>query len=413
MDDLDYIKDKIKITDIAAKAGLRVAKNGFMNCIYHREKTPSMSIKDKENYFKCFGCGKSGTVIDFYMQIYHLQLNDAIKELKALAGLDNNPSINTQHNSPGKNRPANTSLSGLDIARIKECMSNDELYVFDERLGIESDGRSDGLESNGTSEKETELSNKAAIRAVQNFRLEKNKEIFFELYTYCLKHFGNDKGFINYLVNERRIERRLIELFELFFIGDYFQVSNHLKKMFDIGDLQRSGLFNDDGNLVFFKHRIIIPYKYNGEIVYLRGRYFMDDVRGKMENGKYSKYLGLRNDELNLNTPKRFFNVDVVDKLFDGEHLYITEGEFDTIILHQLGFNSIAIAGVGNIPSDKWLQRLTRFEIYLCPDNDEAGKQLENNLVEKFLQFNKEIYTIELPAKDPTEMVRETEIVEV
>lgn len=397
MDDLDYIKEKIRIVDIADKAGLRVNKQGFTNCIYHREKTPSLSIKEKDNFFKCFGCGKSGTVIDFYMQLYHVDLAAAIKELKSLAGLDSNPLKMKNEDTKTAFLPKNI-RPAIDIARLKECMSNDELYVFDERLGM-------SLELMESSEKFSDSSNKAAFRVVQNFRLQKNKEIFFELYCYCLKHFSKDKGFINYLVNERKLTRESIEKFDLFYIGNYHQVAGHLKKKFDMGDLQRSGLFNDEEKFIFYKHRIILPYKYENDIVYLRGRYFDDTSTSLSVKG--AKYLGLRNDELNLNTPKRFFNIDVVNKMFTGEALHITEGEFDTMIMDQLGYNSIAIAGVGNIPPDKWLKRLLGFKILLCPDNDEAGKQLEANLFEKFRSFNKEIYSIELPAKDATELVRE------
>lgn len=401
MDDLDYIKDKVRIVDLCGYAGIPVQRNGFINCIFHQENTPSLSIKVKENFFKCFGCGESGSVIDFYMQLYRKELPDAIKELKSLAGISNNVTLSLSKREPSSFDKLRMT-GGFDIPKIKECMSKDELYIFDERLGI-------GLEFNGTSEKETELSNKAAIRAVQNYRLEKNKEIFFELYTYCLKHFGRDEAFINYLVNERRLSRLTIERFDLFFVGNYNQVSNHLKKVFPIGDLQRSGLYNDDGNMIFFKHRIIIPYKFKNEIVYLRGRYFGDSSPSAQNDKSFCKYLGLRNDELNLNTPKRFFNIDVTETMLYDEHIYITEGEFDSMVLTELGFNSIAIAGVGNIPSDKWLRKLLPFRIYLVPDNDAAGEQLKRTLSERFLNLNKTIYIKRLKAKDPTELVREVE----
>ena len=406
MDDLDYIKDKVRIIDLCNYAGIPVQRNGFINCIFHQEKTPSCSIKDKENFFKCFGCGKSGSVIDFYMQLYKKELPDAIRELKGLAGLDSSLLINeekmrTQQIPPKNIRPA------IDINRLKECMSNDELYLFDERLGIESEGRSDELES-----EEKQATSKAAIRAVQSYRLEKNKEIFYEFYTYCLKHFNQDKSFRNYLTEERRLSDVTIEKFDLFFVGNYYQVSSHLKKLFSMGDLQRSGLFNDDENFIFFKHRIIIPYKYKNEIVYLRGRLFSGDasiLASKDANSAsgWCKYLGLRNDELNLNSPKRFFNIDVIDTMLYDEHLYITEGEFDAMIMSDIGFNSIAIAGVGNIPSDKWIRKLLPFRIYLVPDNDAAGEQLKRTLSEKFLKLNKTIYIKRLKAKDPTELVRE------
>ena len=397
MNDLDVIKEKIRIIDICNRAGLRVNGKGFTHCIYHREKTPSLSIREKDNKFKCFGCGKGGSVIDFYMQLYHLQLYESIMELKALAGITND----VIRAKTGIQRNRNALEMNKNISRIKKCMSNDELYIYYERLGIESDGRSGKLESEISSEF-SELSNKAAIRAVQDFRLEKNKQIFFELYNYCLKNFNRDKAFKNYLINDRRLSEYTIEKFDLFYIGNYYQVSNHLMKTFkDMGDLQRSGLFNDDGKLIFYKHKLIIPYKHKNEIVYLRGRYY--PVNGELSG---AKYLGLRNDELNLNTPKRFFNSDIISKLFTGEKLFITEGEFDAMVLDDLNLHSIGIAGVGNVPSEKWLRKLLQFDINLLTDNDNAGTELSNKLEEVFLKMNKEITIYKLEEKDPTDFVK-------
>lgn len=36
-------------------------------CPFHQERTPSFSVQLARNTFKCFGCGKSGSVIDFIM----------------------------------------------------------------------------------------------------------------------------------------------------------------------------------------------------------------------------------------------------------------------------------------------------------------------------------------------------------
>jgi DNA primase len=219
------------------------------------------------------------------------------------------------------------------------------------------------------------------------------------MFTYCLKYFGHDVPFYSYLSEGRKLSSKIIEEKELFYIGNYNQVNNHLKKVFDIGDLQRSGLYNEKGNLIFYNHRLVIPYKYKNEMVYLRARCI-----GEADG--FSKYLGLINDELNLNTPKRFYNVDVIDKLFPGEHLYLVEGEFDAIMMEDLGYNAVGIPGVGNLPNDKWLRRLFPFKVILLPDNDDAGRKLELKLRDFFNNNFKTIYTKQLGAKDVTELVQ-------
>ena len=388
MTDLEEIKQRIKITDLCGKQGIRLIKRGknYVGlCPFHNEKTPSFTVNDDENFYKCFGCQAGGDVIEFYKELFRLDYATAIKELKSLAGLDSSEPVhyNKQKIAPKKAETA------YDINRIKECMSNDELYIFDERLGMEFEA--DIQEDNP-------VSTKAAIRDVQQIRLEKNKEIFFEMFTYCLKNFGRDVMFNSYLIEGRNLSPEIIEKKDLFYIGNYNQVSNHLKKKFSLGDLQRSGLYNEKGNLIFFNHKIIIPYKYKNEIVYLRARCIK-------QNDGFSKYLGLVNDGLNLNTPKRFYNVDVIEKLFPGEYLYITEGEFDAMMMEDLGYNAIGIPGVGNIPSGFWLKRLFPFKVILVLDNDEPGKQLGRRLQVFFNDRHKQIFEKQLGAKDVTELV--------
>jgi DNA primase len=71
----------------------------------------------------------------------------------------------------------------------------------------------------------------------------------------------------------------------------------------------------------------------------------------------------------------RMFNTRALDEAEDT--LCITEGQFDTIVLEQLGLHSVAILGVDGWKSHYWrlLEGFTR--LVLFRDNDEAGKRLE------------------------------------
>ena len=37
-------------------------------CPFHQEKTPSFSVNQTRQFYKCFGCGKGGDVFDFLMR---------------------------------------------------------------------------------------------------------------------------------------------------------------------------------------------------------------------------------------------------------------------------------------------------------------------------------------------------------
>ncbi len=53
-------------------------------CPFHHEKTPSFVIYKDQNSFHCFGCGKTGSVIDFVMNLYKKNFVEAVKYLSIL-----------------------------------------------------------------------------------------------------------------------------------------------------------------------------------------------------------------------------------------------------------------------------------------------------------------------------------------
>ncbi len=53
--------------------------NLWATCPFHEEKTASFSVHPQRQIFKCFGCGKSGTVIDFVMDYMKVDFPDALQ----------------------------------------------------------------------------------------------------------------------------------------------------------------------------------------------------------------------------------------------------------------------------------------------------------------------------------------------
>ncbi len=56
-------------------------------CPFHKEKTPSFSVMEDRQIFKCFGCGKGGNVVHFIMQAEGLSYPDALKYLAEKQGI--------------------------------------------------------------------------------------------------------------------------------------------------------------------------------------------------------------------------------------------------------------------------------------------------------------------------------------
>ena len=50
-------------------------------CPFHNEKTPSFSVSESKQIFKCFGCGESGNVVTFLMKYENYSFPEAVKAL--------------------------------------------------------------------------------------------------------------------------------------------------------------------------------------------------------------------------------------------------------------------------------------------------------------------------------------------
>ena len=57
-------------------------------CPFHQEKTPSFSVSPAKNIFKCFGCGKGGSPVQFLMDYDSLNFIDAIRVLAKKYGIE-------------------------------------------------------------------------------------------------------------------------------------------------------------------------------------------------------------------------------------------------------------------------------------------------------------------------------------
>ena len=54
-------------------------------CPFHKEKTPSFSVSQTKQFFKCFGCGEAGNAIGFIMKYLGLEFPDAVKKFAPYA----------------------------------------------------------------------------------------------------------------------------------------------------------------------------------------------------------------------------------------------------------------------------------------------------------------------------------------
>ena len=80
---IEEIKEKARLIEVAADyLELKVQSNRYMAlCPFHAEKTPSFHIRDDYNTYHCFGCGASGNVISFLMELRGITFIEAVEDL--------------------------------------------------------------------------------------------------------------------------------------------------------------------------------------------------------------------------------------------------------------------------------------------------------------------------------------------
>lgn len=380
---IEEIKRRINIVDLAVQLGLEPTRNDQIFSIYKQEKNRSFKLYPKTNSFYCFATGHGGDVIDFYKDYYGIEFKQAVKELSHKAG------IQYDRIQEKKIKPTITETEAgrvkskkTDIKQVTILKSEKE--YFDEKAGV-----LEYMMGNERSKAES-----LALAEIMNERKELQLCVYESLEKFC---FGLDDEAFEYLVGkDRGLKPETIKRFRLFSIKDKKQTVEFLQECFTKDQLLIAGMINKKGNFVFAFHRLIIPYIEKNKITYLRGRTLGD-------NERISKYISLSNFSGNL-TLKRFFNIDILDKIRPAEKLFICEGEFDAMILEQQECNAIGIPGVTNIP-DSQINLISNYDLYLAFDNDKAGDTAMHKIANL---LNRPIKAIKLKNhNDITELINE------
>ena len=92
------IKAAAKITDFVG-GFKKVGVNYKTRCPFHDEKTPSFTVPAENDFYKCFGCGKSGDVINLVMELNKLNYQQAVKKIADKYNIEIEP-IGKQYEKP-------------------------------------------------------------------------------------------------------------------------------------------------------------------------------------------------------------------------------------------------------------------------------------------------------------------------
>jgi DNA primase len=101
-------------------------------CPFHNEKTPSFSTNPKTNRYKCFGCGKSGNVIDFVMEFKKVEFPAACQ----IIAQDHNIIIPREEVNEEQQKKYNHLQSLYTVTRMAMDFFKETLYKPENALAL-------------------------------------------------------------------------------------------------------------------------------------------------------------------------------------------------------------------------------------------------------------------------------------
>ncbi len=350
IEDLKNRADLVRI--IEPFAALKKKGSNWMGCCpFHSEKTPSFSVSPSKGFFKCFGCGKGGSVYNFLMEIEGLSFPEAVKAVAERTGIplpEPVDDVNYQKNKKKKEAKKKIADQVIDLNRIALEFWEAEL----QKKYAKAKAAREYLETRGISEE-----------------TQKAFHIGFSPDSWdSLLNLLKDKGAKDEIVEQSGLVSVKEEKDRVF---DRFRG----RIMFPILDL--------NGNPVAFGARAMgsdePKYLNSPETpAYTKGRHLYGLFQGK--------------NEIRL---KKF--------------VILVEGYLDLIALYQHGITNV-VASLGTAFTSEQSKLLSRFakKVVINYDGDTAGIEAARKAIEVLLPNNFDIKVFTLPDRaDPDDYVRQ------
>lgn len=343
---VEEIKKKLNIVNIISRY-LAVKKRGRHHlacCPFHEEKTPSFTISEELQIFKCFGCGKSGDVFTFLEEYEHIDFREALEQLAKEAGVvlikSENASLEENHRK--RLIDLNNQIAEFyHYILTKHQLGNTALqYVL--KRGI-------------------------TLSTLKKFKIgfaPKNSQLI-----------------VNFLLKKGYKKQELIA------VGNFAE-----------NKYGGAGLYDR------FQDRLIFPLAdYRDRILGFSGR-----VLPSSTNSNSAKYINSPETEIYHKSEMLFgFNL-AKESVKKNNSVIITEGEFDMISPFQKGIeNIVAIKGTAFTQEQLELLKRYTDNLILALDSDFAGNTAAKKSIElaESLGFDIKVLSLGEKYKDPDEAV--------
>lgn len=354
MSSIDIIKDEVRIEQLLPAGQLSLSQGGSkIPCPlpgHSKDKTPSFHIYEGENRFKCFGCGKAGSVLDLQMELTGQTFSEALRALADLAGIKLEP-LTPEQEQQAVLAELRAKALGLYVAH---CMAR----LYPKASGVITQKAQAALD----------------YMAGRGFDAEFLKE----------HQVGLDDGSFAKNLGTIKSELEALGLTQ----ADFVLVQDadgrwlpHPKSRTGLGLVR----FRDSKVSAPFRDRLVIPIFSRGKAVGLTAR-----ALGDTENT--AKYM-------HLQAPQTCLYLE--DRIRKDRPVYLVEGPMDALAITKAG--GIAVAQFGTAGFDRARRLDVASAIYLLLDNDAAGRAATARAGAGILAKGLVPYVLNLPqgVKDP------------
>ena len=208
-----------------------------------------------------------------------------------------------------------------------------------------------------------------------------------ELYEWVIQRARLSGIAKRFLFEERRYSVEVVKNLGIGSVTYPKMLVNSLVNHFGVERCVKSGLVKsgDYGLYLCFRAPcLLFPYKdMNGRVITLQARFLGDNEKAK-------RYQFIQNAQIG------FYNIGVLKEMEVGEKLYLAEGVTDCVGLLSSGRKAIAIPSA-TLLKENLLNLLAGRNLYMYPDQDEAGERLFNDIQDKLEKRGTMVVRLSLP----------------
>lgn len=344
---VDRILDTARIEEVVSDfvSLKRRGANYIACCPFHHEKTPSFSVSPSKGIYKCFGCGKAGSVVSFVMEHEQMSYVEALKYLGHKYGIEVKEKEETQEDI--QQRLHHESL--LIVNDFAQKFYTEQLLKSDEGIAI----------------------------GLSYFRERGFTDATIE------------KFLLGYAPNKRRE-----------FTHNAQRKGYKKEHLVEVGlTIERDGT----GELLDrFYERVMFPIRsISGKVIAFGGRTLRKDK-------EVAKYINSPESEVYVKNKVLYGIYEAKQAIAREQKCYLVEGYTDVISFHQAGVENV-VASSGTSLTTGQIQLIKRFtnKVTVLYDGDWAGIKASLRGIDMLLEEGLEIKVALFPdGEDPDSFAR-------